>query len=330
MSSFPLVSVIIPCFNAERFLTETVESVLQQTLQEYEIILIDDGSTDNTREVILSLISRFGSQIQAKFGPNGGVSAARNRGTELAKGEFIQYLDADDLLRTNSLAKRVEALVNSGADVAYSDWQKLEEDEDGVFRPGVIISRRIEDIHPDPEVALFTDFWAPLAALLYRRSIVDAIGGWRDSLPIIQDARFALDAALHKGKFVYVPGVGADYRVHRTDSLSRRDPIAFNRDIFKSATEVEEWWKRDGVITEARSQALIKVYGYVARASFERDREIFEAAYQVLERLNPGYIPKSPRHLKLASQLLGYRRAENIALWYRQVKSPLNSIRKKN
>ena len=68
-------------------------------------------------------------------------------------------MDADDLLRPDALEKRVNALVSSGADVAYSDWQRLEETENGKFHPGNVIARRIEDVHADPQIALFTDFW---------------------------------------------------------------------------------------------------------------------------------------------------------------------------
>src|SRR4051794_40223119 len=89
-----LVSVIIPCYNARRFLSDTLASVFAQSYRETQVIIIDDGSTDGTADLIRS----FSDRIIAEHGPNRGVSAARNRGTALARGEFIQYLDADDLL----------------------------------------------------------------------------------------------------------------------------------------------------------------------------------------------------------------------------------------
>src|SRR5882724_6628365 len=92
-----LVSIVIPCFNAERFLTETLESAFLQTYPHTEIIVIDDGSTDGTARIIRS----YATRLIAEFGPNRGASAARNRGTALARGEFLQYLDADDLLPPN-------------------------------------------------------------------------------------------------------------------------------------------------------------------------------------------------------------------------------------
>lgn len=312
----PVVSVVIPCYNAERFLAETIASVLSQTFHDYEIILIDDGSTDGTAEVIAS----FGSRVRAEFGPNRGVSIARNRGTELAQGLFIQYLDADDLLRHHALEQRVKALEASGADIAYSDWQRLEETDQGKFRPGHIIARPIEHVHPDPQIALFTDFWAPPAALLYRHRLVEAIGSWNQSLPVIQDARFLLDAALVGGTFVYTPGVQADYRVHRTNSLSRRDPVQFVLDCFNSACQVEEFWEANGGITSERQTALEKVYGQVARFYFEHDRLKFHEVLARIHRLNPNYLPSSPTALRQLSQWLGYEKAETVALNYRRLK----------
>ena len=94
MSKTPLVSIVIPCYNAERYVGEAIESALDQTYPHKEVIVIDDGSTDSSLEVIRS----FGNHLRWETAPNRGGSAARNRGLELARGELIQFLDADDLL----------------------------------------------------------------------------------------------------------------------------------------------------------------------------------------------------------------------------------------
>jgi len=211
----------------------------------------------------------------------------------------------------------LEALEKTGADVAYGDWQKLVKTLEGKYVKQDEVKRKLQN----PEIGLFTDFWCPPAAYLFRRSIVERVGGWNESLPIIQDARFALDCAFHGGRFAYCEGIMAYYRVHSAQSVSMRDPIGFTRDCLRNAIEIEMWWQEHGGIDEERRQALLKVYGYVAKASFVKDRLTFEGAYQALERLSPGYIPEGPKYLRLASQLLGYRRAEILALWYRRIKS---------
>jgi hypothetical protein len=98
----------------------------------------------------------------------------------------------------------VAALQASGADVAHSDREKLVETDQGAFEVGERAERRIE-VDANLDVALLR-FWAPPAALTYRRTIVDKIGGRKECLPIIQDARFFQDAALLGGQFVHTPG----------------------------------------------------------------------------------------------------------------------------
>ena len=112
----------------------------------------------------------------------------------------------------------------------------------------------------------------------------------------------------------------AHYRVHASSSLSGRDPIGFVRDCLQNANEIESWWMERGGISPARRAALVKVYSYVTRASFERDRATFESAYRRLESLSPGYVPANPWHLAAAAHVIGYRRAEAVAVWYRRVK----------
>lgn len=309
----PLTSVIIPCFNAGPWIRQTLQSVITQGLDDMETIVIDDGSTDESANIIEKEFP-FVHLIRTK---NQGASKTRNLGTEVSKGGFIQYLDADDLLLPGKLKLQLEMLENSGADVAYGDWQKLVRGPDGKYVLAEEVRRKIQS----PEIDLFTDFWCPPAVYLFRRSIVEKVGGWKESLPIIQDARFSLDCALRGGKFVYCEGIMAYYRVHFSTSVSRKDPIGFIRDCLRNAIEIEEWWQGHGGINEERKKALLKVYGYIAKASFKKDRQTFEVAYRALNSLSPGYIPAGSRVLRLLSQLLGYRRAESIAFWYRRIKA---------
>jgi glycosyltransferase involved in cell wall biosynthesis len=309
----PLISIIIPYFNAQRWICETVRSVLAQQGPACEIILIDDGSSDDGARQVAKVYP----EIRLVRTENQGPSRARNVGTALARGRYVQYLDADDLLAPGKLATQVVALEASGADVAYGAWHRLRAQADGSFAAESCVDRRLSET---PEIELFTDFWCPPAAYLFRRDLVDRVGGWNERLPIIQDARFALDCALHGGRFVYCPGLMASYRVHAAESVSSRDPIGFVRDCFHNACEVEHWWLQHGEIGTERRAALVKVYGYVARASFVSDRVTFDAAAAALHRLQPGYVPQQPWHLALASRVVGYRRAEYLALWYRRVR----------
>jgi glycosyltransferase involved in cell wall biosynthesis len=294
------VSVVIPCFNAAATVGDAVESALAQTWRDVEIIVIDDGSSDGSAHVLRS----FENRIRIEFGPNRGASAARDRGTALATGAYIQYLDADDLLAPAAIASRVAALEASGAGVAYGDWQRFETAADGTRHFGEIVARRMEDVDPDAEIACATAFWAPPAALLYRRRIVDAIGGWHRGLPVIQDARFLFEAARHGARFVHVPGVSAFYR-HTSSSLSRGNDRAFMLDVYRNGIEIQALWQADGPLTLARRAALAGIFDMTARAFFSLDMPEFEDAVRHLKAVSGrrfGYPEIAARVTRLAGR----------------------------
>jgi glycosyltransferase involved in cell wall biosynthesis len=306
------VSVIVPCRNAAPWLAETLSSVLDQTGPSLEVIVIDDGSDDESP----AIAEQAGPRVRLLRQPPRGVSAARNAGTAAARGEFLQYLDADDLLLPSTLTARVSALDASGADVALGGWVRWKAGPDGVFRAGDV---ERATLGPRPEIDLLTDAWWPPGAILYRRAIVDRIGGWREDLPIIQDARFLLDSALHGARFTQVAGVGLRYREH-DQSLSRRDPLAFAVDCYRSAADLEWQWTRADALDPDRRHALVRVYAHVARATFTRDRAVFDEAYGRAVRLDPAFEPQGPPALRLLSSLIGYRPAEHVASWWRASK----------
>jgi glycosyltransferase involved in cell wall biosynthesis len=281
VSKSELVSVVIPCFNAEATIRHTIECVLTQTWPNLEIIVVDDGSTDGSTGVLLS----FENKITTEFSSHQGVSAARNRGTALAAGAYIQYLDADDLLAPEAIEQRLSALRSSGADIAYSDWQRFETSTDGERHLGEIVARRIEDISLDSEIACATAFWAPPAALLYRRHVVDAIGGWNERLPIIQDARFLFDAAHRSFCFVHVPGVSAFYRTGGA-SLSSGNQGRFMLDVYRNAIEIHSIWQAAGTLTAPRKAALAGAFDMTARAFFRLGFPEFDDAVARLSALS--------------------------------------------
>jgi glycosyltransferase involved in cell wall biosynthesis len=277
-----VLSIIIPCHNAERTLRATVDSALAQDVEK-EIIVVDDGSTDGTADIIRS----FGTDIRSSFGPNKGVGAARNTGTSVARGDFLQYLDSDDLLVARTLRLRLSALETSGSDVAHTDWQQLIEQPDGSLRSGPIMRPPVDSITADAEVATATSrFWAPPAALLYRRAIVEAVGRWREDFRIIQDARFLFDAAACGARFAYVSGIGALYRVRR-NSLSRHSNANFIEECSRNAAEIERRWSSQQPPTTLRRETIYAMWRQLAVATATGGLDDFEAARAAHNRLGP-------------------------------------------
>ncbi len=306
------VSVIVPCYNAANWIAEALQSVANQGLDNLEIIVIDDGSTDESAKIV----ERDFPGARLIKTKNQGASRTRNLGTSESRGKFIQYLDADDLLAPGKLRVQLEILEGSQADVAYGDWQVLLNKPDGRCLQAEVYKRKMQQ----PEIELFTDFWYPPAVYLFRRSIVENVGGWNEKLPVIQDARFALDCALRDGRFIYCEGIMAYYRVHSVNSLSRRNSVAFARDCLQNAVEVETWWRERGGINKERKAALLQVYDYVAWMSFRKDKPTFVSAYSALNGLEPGYIPFKNKILRAIYKRMGYGPAASLAFLYRRAR----------
>jgi len=149
----PLVSVIIPCYNQARFLPDAIGSLIAQSLEDWECIIINDGSSDNTHEVALSFASSD-QRIRYVEQKNQGLSGARNKGLDHAKGRYIQFLDADDLIEFDKLRLQVESLFNiTGLALCYSDYRHCPEDNvmetirrDNFPPPRFIMSKPLHDI----------------------------------------------------------------------------------------------------------------------------------------------------------------------------------------
>ena len=137
MNFRPLVSVIIPSYNAARYVAEAVASALAQTYQPLEIILINDGSTDDTEEVILPYVGK----VRYFYQPNRGLSVTRNRAIALARGELIAFLDADDVWLPEKLARQVDCLTqNPRVGLVHTNYVKLYADT------GIRLPRNTPDI----------------------------------------------------------------------------------------------------------------------------------------------------------------------------------------
>ncbi len=117
-SSAPLVTVVIPAYNREKFLPETIESVRTQTFQDWELIIVDDGSTDDTATIV-SQLSKTDHRIRYIWQQNSERAVARNRGIKESRGAYIAFLDSDDLWLPNKLEKQVNTIMRDGASCCY-------------------------------------------------------------------------------------------------------------------------------------------------------------------------------------------------------------------
>ena len=267
------ISIVIPAYNAARTLAETLDSVLAQEGVAPEIVLVDDGSTDGT----LDIARRFEPSVRVMTGPNRGVSVARNRGIAETQASWIVFVDADDWLKPGTLATRLAAANETDADVVITDWRDVIDDGSGKLTEGDYRAIDWAAMVRDAEIATATHVWATTAAILYRRELVERIGGFRSDLPVIQDARFLFDAAYHGARFVHAPHVGARYRV-LPGSLSRCDPTRFWLDVLINGEQVEALWRARGALSQDQLRGLASIYDHAARQLFAAGHTSFFTA----------------------------------------------------
>ena len=210
-----LVSIIMPAYNNAPFVREAVESVLQQSYPRCELIVVDDGSTDGTREVIQPLLSQLRYVAQEHLGS----SAARNAGLAWASGEFVAFLDADDLLPRRAIERRMAHFARSpSAAVVCTGWRVV--DTEG--RP-VANVRPWQDGARLDLLSLLLHKQVNNGTITVRRECLDQVGGFDESLKLAQDTDLVFRIAAAGYKLVWLREIGVLYR-RRGDSASHQNP----------------------------------------------------------------------------------------------------------
>lgn len=214
----PLVSVCIPCYNAESYVAAAIESILSQTWSHLEVIVVDDGSTDRSWEVI----RRYASpQVHVFQQENGGQCAAANRALSVAQGDLIKFFDADDLLAPRSIEHQVHRLEGRADAVVSAQWGRFYNDDLSTFRLNP------ETVWRDMTATdWLVEAWAnaqPMmqcALWLIPRPLLEKAGGWDESLSLINDFEFFARLLCHCNEVLFTPEATLYYRSGMIGSLS--------------------------------------------------------------------------------------------------------------
>ena len=208
-----LVSIIMPVFNGQDYISDAIKSVTKQTYTDWELIVVDDGSTDDTSNIIASFDD---DRIHYIHKANGGQSSALNRGLESAAGEFITTLDADDMMTSDSLRLRAEYLKNfSGVGAVYSDGYYT----DMSGKPFRNFSDNLPD-NPEGDIynnLIISNFISNPGLVLIRANVIQRYGlRYNESIVIGEDWDFLIRVA-ERVRFGYINSVGMYYRLHSSN-----------------------------------------------------------------------------------------------------------------
>ncbi len=209
----PKISVVIPVYNGEKTIQATVKSVIDQTFKDIEILIINDGSGDRTLEILNHLPD---SRLKIYSFPNAGLAASRNRGIDLAQGDYISFIDADDLWSSDKLQDQFNALeTNPQAGLAYS-WTDFIDEAGHFLRPGGH-SSQAGDVY---QAILLFYFIESGSNILIRKDIIAKVGKFDETLKAAEDWDFCLRVAANYA-FAVVPKVQVFYR-QTTISMSAK------------------------------------------------------------------------------------------------------------
>ena len=251
----PFVSIIIPCYNAAPWVGEAIGSALAQTYLNKEVIVIDDGSTDGSLQVIRS----FRDRIRWETGANRGACAARNKGLRLAKGELIQFLDADDLLYVTKVEKQVAVRDTVSADIVFCDGEVL---IDGRREPW---AKHIPPYSGGDIFPFVLRHQMAISAPLHQKRLLESIGGFDESLPCAQEFDLNIRLACAGVTFHHFREILYIWRRPQNRNTVSSNHIRVLDQYEKILSSAHTALRLNGGPTEAHAEALAEAFASAAR-----------------------------------------------------------------
>ncbi len=234
--SLEKISVIIPAYNRAELIGETIESILAQTVSPYEIIVVDDGSTDGTPDVV----KNFGSSVKLFRQANQGAGAARNHGFQQSIGDVIHFMDSDDLSSPNTYEVQLNALNRGKADFVYGPWVKTKFEDRKLSFQKVVIQQRPVPNSPEMYKWLLRGWVTVFQPCLLTRKIVEKVGPYRTDLKPSEDSELLFRIAKSGAKFAHTPETLLIYRVHPEGQISTANTLRQREDWVRYLFAINE------------------------------------------------------------------------------------------
>jgi glycosyltransferase involved in cell wall biosynthesis len=308
-----LVSVIIPTYNREAYLLYAVKSVVEQTYRPIECIIVDDGSTDNTKAEVDKIIVQQNTNFSIKYiyQLNSGSQVARNTGTKASDGEFIQYLDSDDLLYPDKIQKQVNYLNNNVEyDGVFGDWQKGNPQN----------KELIEAYESDDMIMQFlTQKSIVNFSFLMRRRIISKIGEWDVNIKRNQEIDFQVTGLIEGAIYKYQPENCGLWRTHDEERIAN---TTGSKQVLYFFEKWEKILEERGLLTERLKKSIANVLFWTAVQEIEKpDKQRTDLLLEAI-KLDKNISFYNTRKMNLMVKLMGKKPA--LKLWLFWFKSHLN------
>ena len=305
-----LVSILIPVYNAAEWLSETIRGALEQTWPEKELIIVDDGSTDDSLTIARSFEA---PNVQVVSQQNQGACAARNRALQEAQGDYIQFLDADDLMSPHKIETQVRQLGSTPRAVAASRWARFyEEIGDGPHGP---VPDRIPSQDPLTWLLIAQRGKAmmPPHAWLTPRELIDEAGPWDQSMLKNQDGEFFARVLLQADEIIFCPDATVYYRSGIPTSVSARRSPAVVHSQYTVAEKIMRALRAREDSPRVR-QACADAFQQIAYSAYPDAAGIVAEAEAQVQQLGGSDVrPPGSKLFHRVGEILGWR----IALWLR-------------
>ncbi len=313
MKKKPLVSILIPLYNSEKYIAKTIENCLDQRYKNIEIIIVDDGSTDNSAEIADEYAKKY-ENIKLYRQENSGAPRARNLAFAKSKGEYIQYLDADDLMSENKISSQMERAIENNFDPyilfssKFSYFKESIDDAEYFFQP--------IDHSYDSGIEWLIDAWSGggfgvVMGWLTHRELISKVGIWDESLKKNQDGEFFSRVLLRAKKVIMTDDTMVYYRRTGlyTISASRSEKAIYSalRSLKKYERNIEKFNNRQ------LKESLAISYANFIREHYKIHPHIAEEAEREIEKLgfDINKLPYRGKFRHLVSRI-GFHKAVKI------------------
>lgn len=314
-SSSLTVSVVIPAYNVEGYVEDAVTSALRQTYPLQEIVCVDDGSTDGTLEILRDLEAEHSDEVQVLTGPNQGACAARNRGMSVATGEYIQFLDADDVLLPEKVERDVAVLEENRESLLFGGFVEFKDKTE-------VKTRECDSyVSENPWVCLGRQNFGHTSSNLFRTDAVERAGRWDEKRPFNQDYDLIARMLLEGASVAFARHKCTRVR-RREDSISagwgkemRAARAVFDRDILSYLRSTDADEESIAAFEEQAFLRLRQLYRHDPEAAVRLHRETFPDGY------DPVAGGSNTAAYCAAYRLLGFPGAERLKTAVQKVRS---------